>query len=133
MTFGNAILSGFENYANFRGRSTRRAFWFWQLFLLGAGIGLSMIDISWAGVFALVLPLREFGHTIEESSSMITRAFFLVALLPSFAVGARRLHDTGRSGWWQLLALIPFIGSIVLIVWWCRPSENQNNRFGIAP
>ncbi len=54
---------------------------------------------------------------------------YIIILLPSLAVGARRLHDTGRSGWWQLLYLT-IIGIIILIVWWVADGDKKNNKFG---
>ena len=56
----------------------------------------------------------------------------LALLLPGLAVGIRRLHDIGRSGWWILIALVPFIGAIVLLVFALQPSEGPN-RFGERP
>jgi uncharacterized membrane protein YhaH (DUF805 family) len=53
-------------------------------------------------------------------------------LLPSLAVGARRLHDTGRSGWWQLLWIVIIVGWIFLIVWWCADSHGDN-KYGPSP
>ena len=54
---------------------------------------------------------------------------YIIVLLPSLAVGARRLHDTGRSGWWQLLVLT-IIGVIVLTVWWVADGDKKKNKFG---
>jgi uncharacterized membrane protein YhaH (DUF805 family) len=59
--------------------------------------------------------------------------FGLAVLIPSIAVGARRLHDTDRSGWWLLIALIPFIGAIVLLVFFVLPGTQGTNRFGPDP
>jgi uncharacterized membrane protein YhaH (DUF805 family) len=53
--------------------------------------------------------------------------------LPSLAVGVRRLHDTGRSGWWLLLCLIPIIGSIIVLVFTCQDSEPNANQYGLNP
>ena len=53
--------------------------------------------------------------------------------MPSLAVGSRRLHDIGRSGWWQLLLLIPLVGLIVLIVWWAKEGEQAPNTWGPNP
>ncbi|WP_443678839.1 DUF805 domain-containing protein [Nocardioides faecalis] len=54
----------------------------------------------------------------------------ILLFLPSLAVGARRLHDTGRTGWWQLLLLIPLLGFLVLVVMWLGSSKHTANRFG---
>ena len=59
--------------------------------------------------------------------------YTLAVLIPSLAVAARRLHDTDRSGWWQLIALIPLIGFIILLVFFCLDSKPGENRFGPNP
>jgi uncharacterized membrane protein YhaH (DUF805 family) len=57
----------------------------------------------------------------------------LALLLPSLAVAARRLHDTGRSGWWLLLIFAILIGWIILIVWYCQDSNSGENKYGPSP
>jgi uncharacterized membrane protein YhaH (DUF805 family) len=109
MDFVTAIKTVFGKYVDFNGRALRSEFWYFQLFML----------IVSAVVNAVFEPL---GIVVG-----------LAVLLPNLAVGARRLHDTGRSGWWQLLLLLPVIGVIVLIVWWATKGEPGDNRFGPAP
>jgi uncharacterized membrane protein YhaH (DUF805 family) len=113
MNFTQAISSGFSNYVNFAGRAIRSEYWYWVLFVLIATIVTSIID--------LVL-----GITLFEP------IFSLAVLLPSIAVGVRRLHDLDRSGWWLLLGFIPLIGAIVLIVWFCGRGTPGANRPGSA-
>ena len=114
MTFVEAVQSGFANYVNFNGRARRSEFWWWALFqvvaLFVAGFVAGLIHISLLSTLAV-----------------------LALFLPSLAVQARRLHDTGRSGWWVLLALVPVVGIIVLIVWWCMAGTPGVNRFGADP
>lgn len=107
MTFVDAIKSGFSNYVGFSGRASRSAYWYWVLFVVLASIGLSIISETLSGLFSLGV------------------------LLPGIAVGTRRLHDVGRSGWWQLLSLTG-IGILVLLYWAVQPSEGQNH-FSEAP
>jgi uncharacterized membrane protein YhaH (DUF805 family) len=114
MNFTQAISSGFSNYVNFAGRAIRSEYWYWVLFVLIATIVTSIID--------LVL-----GITLFEP------IFSLAVLLPSIAVGVRRLHDLDRSGWWLLLGFIPLIGAIVLIVWFCGRGTPGATRFGPDP
>ena len=114
MNFTQAISSGFSNYVNFAGRAIRSEYWYWVLFVLIATIATSIID--------LVL-----GITLFEP------IFSLAVLLPSIAVGVRRLHDLDRSGWGLLLGFIPLIGAIVLIVWFCGRGTPGANRFGPDP
>lgn len=114
MNFTQAISSGFSNYVNFAGRAIRSEYWYWVLFMIVASIVTSIIDV--------VLGIRLFEPI-----------FSLAVLLPSIAVGVRRLHDLDRSGWWLLLGLIPLIGAIVLIVWYCSRGSVGANRFGPDP
>ena len=64
---------------------------------------------------------------------LLTTLYSLAILIPSIAVGVRRLHDTGRSGWWLLIGLIPVLGSIVLIVFFVLDSEPGENAYGANP
>ena len=115
MTFSEAISSGFRNYVGFSGRAARS--WYWILFTVLVEIVTSIIDV---GILSsAVMPL----------SSIWSLATFL----PSLAMGARRLHDTDRSGWWWLIVFIPLIGIIVLIVFWCFEGTRGPNRFGPDP
>ena len=92
MTFQEAIRVCFSKYADFSGRASKSEYWWFFLFTFIASIVLSVLNqyVSWL--------------------------FSLATLLPSFAVGARRLHETNRSGWWQLLWLVPIVGWIVIII-----------------
>ena len=114
MNFGQAISSAFSNYVNFSGRAIRSEYWFWVLFTsIGVVLG-EIID----GVLGTTLIYPIFG---------------LVTILPSIAVGVRRLHDLDRSGWWLLLSFIPLVGAIVLIIWFCGRGTAGSNRFGPDP
>jgi uncharacterized membrane protein YhaH (DUF805 family) len=103
-----------DNYANFNGRAGKKEFW---MFILIYFI-LSLI----AGVI---------GNFIGMSS--ISSLLGLALFVPSIAVGARRLHDTGKSGWLQLLHLIPILGTIVLIVFWVQDGNTGDNKYGSVP
>lgn len=104
------FLDAFRNYANFQGRATRTQYWMFILIYLVIYVVLSIID-SFIG-----MPL-------------LSAVFSLALLIPSIAYATRRLHDAGRTGWWQLIALIPLIGAIVLIVFLAMPSKDDT-RFG---
>lgn len=99
---------------NFEGRAHRTAYWMFVLFYL---------------IFYLV------AATIDGllDTEFVTSLYSLALLLPSLSVGARRLHDTGRTGWWQLLVLIPLLGAIVLIVFLAQDSEPGDNQYGPNP
>jgi uncharacterized membrane protein YhaH (DUF805 family) len=117
MTFQQAIISGLRHYAVFSGRAPRSAYWFWVLFICLVGLAAGMID-------AMLFPGKESGP--------FNQLTFLVLLLPGLAVGARRLHDIDRSGWWQLLTLT-VIGVIPLLIWSCMKGTDGSNRFGPDP
>ncbi|WP_372965912.1 DUF805 domain-containing protein [Marinobacter sp.] len=104
------FLDAFRNYANFNGRATRQQYWMFILFYIIFYIVLSVID----GIIGTFL---------------LSSIFSLVMLVPSIAYATRRLHDTDRSGWWQLIALIPIIGTIVLIVFLAQKSSD-GQKFG---
>jgi uncharacterized membrane protein YhaH (DUF805 family) len=117
MNFYAAIKSAFSQYATFSGRASRSEFWFFYLFLVIASFIAASID-------ALVL---------NNQNSYLTLILFLATLIPLIAVTTRRLHDTDRSGWWQLLSFIPLVGAIILIIWLCTASTPGSNRFGRNP
>jgi uncharacterized membrane protein YhaH (DUF805 family) len=114
MGFGQAISSGFSNYVNFSDRSARSAYWFWILFVLIADIVAIAIDAA-------------IGKQIVSS------LFGLAVLLPGLAVTVRRLHDLDRTGWWIFLGLIPLVGAIILLIWFCSKGTDGPNRFGPDP
>jgi uncharacterized membrane protein YhaH (DUF805 family) len=107
MTFGESISTCFTKYAAFTGRASRSEYWWWFLFTFLASAATGIVSESLSALFSLGV------------------------LLPSLAVGARRLHDTDRSGWFLLLWIIPLIGWIILIVWLIQESK-EPNRFSSA-
>jgi uncharacterized membrane protein YhaH (DUF805 family) len=113
MNFLEAIRAGLSNYLNFKTRACRSEFWYWQLFM---------------GLGGLVAELFDFGTGL--GSAPFSTLFGFATLIPAIAVSVRRLHDTDRSGWWLLLVLVPFFGTLVLIVWWCIRGTTGYNRFG---
>lgn len=118
MSFGEAVASGFANYATFSGRASRSEFWLWVLFAIGGAILANIVD---AAIFVY-----------HPGLSPLNSIFTLVALLPTFALGARRLHDVGCSGWWLLLAATG-TGIPVLLYWFGLEGTTGPNRFGDDP
>ena len=114
MTLPQAVASVFRQYVGFSGRARRSEYWFFVLFQVIALGAAKAVDVA-LGVNAVYLVVA------------------LALLLPALAVTVRRLHDTGRSGWMILLALIPLVGSIILIVFECQDSEPGVNKFGPSP
>ena len=117
MTFREAIETCLSKYATFSGRAARREFWWFVLFLLLGNFLLGVID-------AVILP----GDT-----ELLAPLFSLATLLPALAVSIRRLHDTGRTGWWVLLHLIPVIGFLVMLWFYAQPTEPRTNAYGSPP
>jgi uncharacterized membrane protein YhaH (DUF805 family) len=110
-----------NKYATFSGRSRRSEYWYFVLFYILIYIALAILD-SLTGTFSA-----------ESSIGLLTGIFSLGMLIPSIAVGVRRLHDTRRSGWWLLISIIPVIGAVVLAVFLVQNSESASNRFGENP
>ena len=105
MDFVQAIKSCLGQYATFSGRASRSEYWWFFLFQVLVMVATGML-----------------GDVINGLAS-------LALLLPALAVGARRLHDIGRTGWWQLL-LLSGIGFLVLLYWWVQPGEGAGNIYG---
>ena len=141
MSFMDAVKTCFGKYATFSGRALRSEFWWYVLFIFIAQIVLGMVDRAAFGPSELMNMSATgmqgmqdgMGFAFSYQPQPITGIFMLATLVPSLAVGARRLHDTGRSGWWQLLVLIPLIGVIVLIVFWASKGSDSENTYGPAP
>lgn len=108
MKLEESIHVCFTKYATFEGRASRSEFWWFMLFLV-------LVSTA-CGIF----------------SSLLSMVFTLATLVPAIAVTTRRLHDVDKSGWMQLIGLIPIVGWILVIVWLCQ-AGNGPNRFGPAP
>ena len=107
-------LTVLKKYAEFNGRARRKELWMFVLFNIIISLVLGLIDgMTGIGILGIV--------------------YSLAILVPSLAVGARRLHDTGRTGWWQLIGLVPIIGAIVLIVFFVLDSDPGDNAYGPNP
>ena len=117
----NWFIAALIKYATFSGRSQRSEYWYFILFYFLIISVLALID-SMTGSF-----------NMKSGYGLLTALFSLAMLIPSIAVGVRRLHDTDRSGWWMLLAIIPLIGSIVLFIFFVQDSQASENRFGANP
>lgn len=106
MTLSDAVFTCFKKYATFDGSAQRSEYWWFFLFCILSSAILVLL-----------------GDAVRV-------VFSIATLLPSLAVGARRLHDTDRSGWWQLLMFVPFIGWIILIIFFAQ--EGKSNRYGVS-
>lgn len=127
MNFIDAVKSAYRNYFKFSGRSSRSEYWWYALF---------------QGVIAIVIALVEGGTTTAATADTMSAAYAagpvgsiwaLANLIPSIAVGVRRLHDKDRSGWWLLIAFVPLVGALVLLYWFATRGTEGPNRFGTDP
>jgi uncharacterized membrane protein YhaH (DUF805 family) len=114
MSFQDAVKTVFSKYATFSGRARRSEYWWFVLFAVLVQFVTYIIDFVLFGG----------GRT------PITTIASLAMLLPGLAVTVRRLHDIDKSGWWIFLDLVPFVGAIVLIVWFCGEGTPGPNKFG---
>lgn len=108
MSFGAAVSSVFSHYADFSGRARRSEYWWFSLFTFIVGC-----VIMWVPVLPILWSLGIF--------------------IPSLAVCVRRLHDIGKSGWNMLFMLIPLVGAVLLIIWFCKDGDNGVNEYGSDP
>lgn len=104
-----------KKYFVFEGRARRKEYWYFTLFNLIVSLLLGAVD----GMLG--------------SGGLLGGIYALAVLLPSLGVGVRRLHDTGRSGWWLLIVLVPFIGWLALLFFAVQDSQPGINRFGPNP
>ena len=103
------FIDALKQYANFNDRARRKEYWMFILVYMIINIVLAVLGLD-----------------------MISMLVGLILLIPSISIAARRLHDTGRTGWWQLIVLIPIIGIIVLIVFLVQDSHDEN-EYGANP
>ena len=115
------FVEALKKYAVFSGRSRRKEYWYFVLFVVIVSIVLSLID-SLSGTY----------HS-ESGTGLLSGIFSLAILIPSIAVSVRRLHDMDRTGWWVLISLVPLIGWIVLLVFHVQDSTPGTNRHGPNP
>ncbi|WP_217235351.1 DUF805 domain-containing protein [Streptomyces sp. AC555_RSS877] len=108
------FIEALKKYAVFSGRARRKEYWMYTLFV---------------AIIYIVLAIL----AAVTKQPLIAVVFYLAILLPSLAVTVRRLHDTGRTGWWVLIGLVPLVGAIVMLVFLCSEGESGANKFGANP
>lgn len=129
MNFVDAVKSAYRNYVNFSGRSVRSEYWWFVLYSILGSFVVILIELALGlgqGSYAAGNGEMSFAF----SGGPLYLIWSLINLIPSIAVGVRRLHDTDRSGWWLLIVLIPLVGAILLIVWLATKGTSGANRFG---
>jgi len=119
----DAYLDGWANYFKFSGRARRREYWSFVLIngLVSAGLAVgNTLATQSDGV-----PIHFFG--------VLAMFFSLAVGIPSLSAFVRRMHDTGRSGWWLFISLLPLIGSIIQLVFLLQDGEPGENKYGVNP
>ena len=145
MSFGQAVKVSFRKYATFAGRARRAEYWWFQLFQFLVQLpALVVFFIGYAAAFSSVFDAMDENGNIPESAAddinwgLLFASYIplivisLVLFLPGLAVLVRRLHDTGRSGWWYWISLVPG-GSIVLLVFAVMEGQPHANLYGEDP
>lgn len=115
------FLKVYLNYAVFRGRARRAEFWYFGLWFVLFALCIHVLDV----VFGWGDP--------DLTQGPLLLGFAVMSWVPSLAVQVRRLHDTGRSGWWSLINLVPLVGPILLLILLVQPGQAHANRFGPDP
>ncbi|MEP3227177.1 MAG: DUF805 domain-containing protein [Parasphingorhabdus sp.] len=114
------MLLPLKRYAEFNGRSRRKEYWMFFLFSFLVGLVATLLDV-------VVL-----GFSVEDNGP-VNAVMSLALLVPSLAVGVRRLHDTDRSAWWLLLIFVPILGWIMLLIFFCSNGDSGTNGYGVDP
>lgn len=117
LTFGEAVQRALTfNYCNFSGRASRSEYWWFALFSFILSCAIAVI-FCWS-------------DTVEY---IVSGLCSLYLLLPGLGLSVRRMHDTGRSGWWILVNIIPVVGSLVFLYFAVQPSQTVVNKWGPEP
>ena len=125
MSFTDAVSSVYRNYAKFDGRAPRSEYWWFTLFTV-----LVVVAGFLLGAIAYAASRSSAVYGVVGVGLII---FVIASIIPSIAVGVRRLHDSDKSGWWYLIGFIPYIGSFILLIFFLLPSTPGYNRFGPSP
>lgn len=112
--FMQEYIDVIKKYAVISGRATRREYWMFVLYNALISIALCII-------------------TAIADATALMAVYYIFVLIPSICVSVRRLHDTGHSGWWLLISLVPLVGGIVLLVFYCLDSQKGGNQYGPNP
>jgi len=116
----NWYLAVLRKYAVFSGRARRKEYWMFSLFNVIIG-GLLGLFEGMTGIAA------------QTDQSVLASLYALAVVLPGLAVAVRRLHDTGRSGWWLLIGIVPLIGALFLLFFFVQDSDPGSNQYGPNP
>ena len=121
--FMDAVKKAFAGYCDYASRSRRSEYWFFALFDFLVIVVVSLI-------FGVIFALIGIGQVAPAIVAIVELVLFFGFMLP---LSVRRLHDTGKSGWFILLGLIPFVGGIILLIFFCMDSQPETNEYGPSP
>ena len=113
--FADAVLSALARYTDIQGRTARREYWLFTLFLFAASLATLGLDL---------------GIWRSMDFTPINALFAFLTVIPSLTASIRRLHDIGRSGWWLLVLVVPLLGIVVFVYWACLRGDQLANRYG---
>lgn len=116
-----------RQYADFKGRARRKEYWMFTL------INLIIYGIFWALMAGIGASTSNPNSTLAMVIFGVIALYGLGVFIPGLAVTVRRLHDTGRSGWWILINLVPFIGAVIMLVFLVQDSQVGDNQYGTNP
>jgi len=120
----NWYLKVLKQYADFSGRARRKEYWMYTL--------LNVIIIS-ALIFVMLIGTATQSSVLTIIGWVLYCGYALAIFVPSLAVCVRRLHDIGKSGWYYFFGLIPLVGGIILLIWFCKDSQAGENEYGVNP
>jgi uncharacterized membrane protein YhaH (DUF805 family) len=129
--FGGAVARGFKKYATFAGRASRSEYWWWALFTFITYLVLGL------ATYALgIATSRDGGRTpglLALPLIILFAVFFLGIIVPTLALTVRRLHDAGYSGLFALLLLVPYVGSLIIMIFALLPSSPAGAKYDPIP
>ncbi len=118
----NYYIQAFKKFSDFSGRARRKEYWSFFLVNVLVTIVIILIDLA-LGTYSIG----------EERLGLLGTIYSIILIVPSIAITVRRLHDTSRSGWWILIALIPVLGALVLLYFTLLDSTPGSNEYGPNP
>ena len=122
------MIMPLKRFAEFSGRSRRKEYWMFVLLQMLILIPVAILAILMGG------PVEDPANPLGSTAILIVLGvYFLVFLIPGLAVQVRRFHDQDKSGWFILLGFIPYVGSLILLVFMCLEGTRGPNRFGPDP
>lgn len=128
----NYWLAAWNNFGVFSGRATRMEYWLYR-------VEIMIVGLVFAVPFALLTDTSS-TESLSENNPTLAILFLAVAVIlgilltiVDLGVTIRRLHDTGRSGWWILIRLVPYIGGLVIFIFMVLDSDPQENQYGPSP